>query len=173
MLLITGPKTILKLIEMKQLDQLYRWINDRELRRLSSFYDPITKENHKKWLSAMIASKHNRVFGVFTKNKQLIGTTGLYDIHWINKNSELRIRIGDRKFLGKGYGTEAVHLILDFAFNDLGLHRVWLTVFNDNLPAIAVYKKCGFKIEGHLKDGGFIDGKWVNLILMAKINPND
>lgn len=120
----------------------------------------------------MISSRNNRIFGVFTQSKQLIGTTGLYEINWIIKSAEIRIRIGNKKFLGKGHGTEAIKLLIDFAFNDLGLHRLWLTVFDYNLAAIAVYKKCGFKIEGRLKHGGFIDGKWVNLILMAKINSN-
>lgn len=83
-----------------------------------------------------------------TAERKRIGSIGLDGIDWSNRNACVGIGIGDKDYWGKGYGTEAMQLILSYAFTELNLHRILLQVFEYNPRAIHSYEKCGFRIEG-------------------------
>ena len=68
------------------------------------------------------------------------------------KEAELHICIGERKYWGRGLGTEAVLAVLDMAFVDMGLKSIYLRVYRHNLRAIRCYEKCGFKKEAILRN---------------------
>ena len=72
---------------------------------------------------------------------------------------------------GKGFGTEAVRLALDYGWSVLNLHRVGLQVLAHNQRAIASYKRAGFAVEGCLREAAFIDGQWRDLVLMGALAP--
>lgn len=76
---------------------------------------------------------------------RLIGFVAIHGIEWNNKTGLLAIGIGDANDRGKGYGKEAIHLILKYAFYELNLHRIGLDVISYNKPAIALYKRWVFK----------------------------
>lgn len=99
--------------------------------------------------------------------KKAIGSCQLLNINWIHRNAELQIRIGEGGFQGKGYGSEAVRLLVDFGFKDLHLHRIYLHVFSSNARAIKAYEKCGFEREGVLREAAYIDGGFVDVVAMA------
>jgi len=86
------------------------------------------------------------------KTQECIGVIGIDDIEWSNGACSLGIGIGDRNNWRKGYGRDALRLILNYAFNELNLHRVGLTVFEYNTGAIALYESFGFQREGALRD---------------------
>ena len=90
------------------------------------------------------------------------GVVQLLDIHPIHRSADLRIRIGNEKFRNRGFGTEALRLVLAFAWGDLNLERVQLGVFASNQRAIAAYKKAGFHIEGEMRHACFIGNRWEN-----------
>jgi RimJ/RimL family protein N-acetyltransferase len=77
-----------------------------------------------------------------------IGFVELDGYEWSARKAWVGIAIGEADFRGKGYGTEAMNLLLKFAFHGLNLHRVNLSVFEFNKRAIRSYEKCGFKYEG-------------------------
>ena len=82
-----------------------------------------------------------------------------------NEAMNLRIvLVGER---GQGYGSEAIRAVLDHGFGVVGLHRISLSVFAFNGPAIRAYQKCGFRIEGHHRDGLRWDGQWYDEVTMA------
>jgi RimJ/RimL family protein N-acetyltransferase len=87
-----------------------------------------------------------------------------------DKRASLAIGIEDPTCLGRGLGTEAVNLVLAFAF-DRGLHRVSLRVLANNHRAIACYRKCGFVEEGREREAALIDGRWEDDFIMGKLNP--
>lgn len=147
---------------------LFDWINDPEIRRWSSGYWPVSRQEHGRWLEETAISPVSRVFGIrVLDGDELVGTCGLFDIHWQNRRAELRIRIGSRKHRGRGIGTEAVTLLLRFGFQDLNLHRVYLTVFAGNRAAIRLYRKLGFAREGRTRESVFLDGRYEDEILMG------
>ena len=166
-------KTRLRPLRKEDSEILYRWAVDRDLVTQSRNYRPISNVEHQLWFEgATRASDHTYMFMIEDVCAQHpIGTCQLTGINWIYRSAELRIRIGDGEFQGKGHGENAIKILLHFAFNDLNLNRVSLSVFKTNERAIRVYTKVGFLEEGILRNAAYIDGKYVDIILMAILRP--
>jgi len=97
---------------------------------------------------------------------RLIGHTNLRDVNTVHRTGEIGILIGERDCRGKGYGTEVVRLILDFAFNGLNLHNVWLDTLSVNPSAVASYTRAGFREIGRRREAYRIGGQTYDVILM-------
>lgn len=159
---------LLRPVSSDDLPLLYEWINDREQVLLNATYKPISLAQHQNWFQSIQQRQDMVLFGIQTRRSQtLIGTCQLHSIHPIHRCAELQIRIGDVSARGKGYGTEAVGLLLHHAFQDLHLHRVYLHVFSHNAPAIRVYEKAGFVREGVQRQAAYIDGRYVDVVTMG------
>ena len=96
----------------------------------------------------------------------LIGHISLHDIDHLNRNGFMGIVIGEEKHRKKGYGSEAVRLVLGYGFDVLNLHNIMLSVYADNLAAIACYKKVGFQEAGRRREWVFKDGKYIDKMYM-------
>ena len=81
----------------------------------------------------------------------------------------MSIRIGETSYRGRGFGTQALRLLIEHARKDLGLHRIELTVFPENAPAIRSYEKVGFLLEGMKREAAFIDGRWLDVAIMGLV----
>ena len=101
------------------------------------------------------------------QDDKFIGFVALHSIEWNNQACLLAIGIGNPDYLGKGYGTEALNLILRYAFYELNLNRVGLDVISYNLPAIKAYEKAGFLVEGRMRSAVLRDGKQYDRIIMG------
>ncbi len=151
--------------------EYFEWINNRELVMLNSPYKPISWEAHSAWFQSLNKDQTFETFSIVeNKSCSLIGSCSLRHIDLIHRNAELQIRIGNADFLGKGLGSDATLILLDHAFKDLNLKRVYLHVFESNKRAIAAYEKCGFIKEGLLQQAAYINGEYINILLMAKLN---
>jgi RimJ/RimL family protein N-acetyltransferase len=100
-----------------------------------------------------------------------IGHVRLTVFSWSDGDARLAIGIYDRRFWSAGYGSEAIRLLLRYAFDDLGLHRVDLLVIAYNARAIRAYEKCGFVREGVLRESALVDGVRHDDILMSILEP--
>ena len=149
-------------------EHLFKWINNSEVINLSAPYKPIHWVDHCRWFENL-GSDPSRMFFVIRKSedKEAIGTIQLISIHSINRSAEIVVRIGDQINRGQGFGTEALELVLKYAWNDLNLNRVYLNVFARNKPAIRSYKKCGFLQEGCLRKAVYINGAWDDILILA------
>lgn len=98
---------------------------------------------------------------------KLIGFVALHGMEWNNQACLLAIGIGNPEYRGKGYGTEALNLILRYAFYELNLNRVGLDVISYNLPAIKAYEKAGFMVEGQMRSAVLRDGKQYDRVIMG------
>jgi RimJ/RimL family protein N-acetyltransferase len=113
------------------------------------------------WLLKRILKAEGRradreTFGIFDENEQYIGTIELYDIRYTS--ATLGIIIGERSHWSRGYGPEAMHALLDYAFNALGLEQIRLSAFADNLRALSAYQKVGFReVRRVSASGGRVD----------------
>ncbi|MBI5082668.1 MAG: GNAT family N-acetyltransferase [Chloroflexi bacterium] len=128
-----------------------KWSRDTEYMRLLDT-DPPTLASAKSLqdeFEKRLEDQTGHVFRIHTlaESKQ-IGFVGLFGFDWANGNSWVGIGIGEREYWGKGYGTEAMTLVLRYAFTELNLHRVSLGVFEFNARAIQSYTKAGFVVEG-------------------------
>ncbi len=97
----------------------------------------------------------------------LVGFVTLHSLEWNNGTALLAIGIGGAENRGQGYGTEALALILNYAFYELNLHRVGLNVIGDNERAIRAYQKVGFQKEGVTREAVQRDGQRQDLIWMG------
>ncbi|WP_152394272.1 GNAT family N-acetyltransferase [Paenibacillus guangzhouensis] len=100
-------------------------------------------------------------------NETPIGIVSLVNIDYKNRNAEFIIDIGEKEYWGKGYGSEGVKLLLDFAFYEMNLHRVSLRVFSFNDKAIRLYTNIGFQEEGNSRQSLFRNGEWHDIIHMG------
>lgn len=149
-------------------EDLFRWINDRELVVLNAPFKPVSWDEHLRWFERIRAAPDVQIFGIRRRDDdRLIGSCQLNGIDAGSQSCSLQIRIGERDAWGKGYGTEAVRLLVEHAFQDLGLQQVELEVFADNERAIRTYRKVGFREQGVRKAAAVIDGEPVDVIVMA------
>ncbi len=96
-----------------------------------------------------------------------IGICDLRDINWIDRTGEFGITIGEPEYWGQGYGTDATRTMLEIGFRWYNLHRIYLRVHADNQRAIRAYERAGFKHEGVLREATFVDGQYVNVVMMS------
>ena len=118
------------------------------------------------WLDENNENQSEFMIETIAENKR-IGFVGLDEFNWAAGTAWVGIGIGDPDYRGKGYGTEAMKLILKYAFNELNLHRVNLGVFEFNERAIKSYKKCGYKYEGTERELIFKDDKRWDVLNMG------
>lgn len=134
------------------------WYEDSELIRqwMANPAYPIEKRHITKWLESDDSSnsmKSGYRFAIrLLYSDELIGLVELDDIMWNNRHGWLAIGIGSSAHRNKGYGREAMLLLLRFAFNELNLNRVQLTVFSYNARAIRLYERLGFRREGIMRE---------------------
>lgn len=147
---------------------MFNWINDRQQVLFNASYKPVSEGQHQDWFEAIQRRNDVAIFGIrLLETDKLIGSCQLHSINYIHRSAELQIRIGDLSERNKGYGTDAIHLLLNFAFKDLNLNRVYLHVFETNERALRFYEKCGFIKEGVLRQAAYIDGHYLNVLVMA------
>jgi RimJ/RimL family protein N-acetyltransferase len=150
------------------IDTLFAWINDRETVLFNAPYSPVHYKNHSEWFDAISRRADLAFFGIrTTADDRLVGSCQLHSIHPVHRSAELQIRIGTLRDRGKGYGRDALWLLLRHGFIDRNLHRIQLHVFAGNVAAIRLYSGGGFREEGRLRDAAFIDGGYQDVLLMG------
>lgn len=102
---------------------------------------------------------------------RLVGYVVLYDIYWNLQVASVGIAIGDPADRGRGYGRDGMELILRYAFNELNLYRVALTVLARNTAARRMYEAAGFQLEGMMRANDFRDGVRGDDVMMSILAP--
>ena len=167
---MNGSRVRLSPLLQKDSATLFRWINDRELVTLQAGFRPVHGLKHAAWMKDIVNRSDVAIFAIRLKRgDRLIGVCQLFSISPVHRSAELQIRIGEARARGRGYGTEAVRLLVDFAFRDLNLHRVWLQFFSFNTRALKAYTAAGFVREGVMRDAAFIDGRFVDVVVMGRL----
>jgi RimJ/RimL family protein N-acetyltransferase len=100
---------------------------------------------------------------------RLVGTCAFSQLDGENGSALYHITIGESDAWGRGYGTEATRLMVDHAFESLGLHRIALNVFEFNERAIRAYRRCGFTVEGRSRESIWRDRRWWDELAMSII----
>lgn len=155
-------------LRQDDLPVMLAWINDREQVLANGPYRPVSERQHQDWFAAMQQREDAVIFAIrLSDGDKLIGSCQLHSISRVHRSAELQIRLGEVAQRGKGYGMQAVSLLLDFAFKDLNLQRVYLHVFQNNLAARRVYEKAGFVAEGILRRAAYINGEYVDVLVMG------
>jgi len=165
---LVGECVYLRPIEPEDLPFIRRWANDPDVRRLIGEALPMSKAGADEFLERVRQDKERVWFVVVLKeNDRVIGEAGLLRMFHPWRNTDLSIIIGDKEAWGKGYGTQAILLLLDYAFGYLGFHRVSVGVVGFNERALRFYEKVGFKREGLQRDGYYYDHAFHDFVMMS------
>lgn len=156
----------IRLLEMKDLDNIMSWINNKSIVGEFANIKPMSMESERKFLEQIIASKTDRIYAIETENGAYIGNIGIHQIDWKAGIGRLAIIIGNSAYHGKGYGQSAIRQIIRIAFEEYSLNKIWLMIKEDNQKGQHLYKKCGFKIEGMLTDAYYHNCMYYNMIKM-------
>ncbi len=167
---LEGENITLRLMNEEDTENIIRWRNQDFVRRNFIYQKSFSKEGHQQWKKNMIDTGKAVQFIISAKGGHPIGSVYLRDIDRVHKKAEYGIFIGEKDALGKGYGTQAARIIIHYAFEQLGLHKLMLRLLADNKQAYKSYEKAGFVQEAYLKDEVYLEGTYKDVIYMAVIN---
>ena len=145
-------------------EAFFRWKHDMDY-YLPLDSDPPTlysRHQHKQWEEKWLEkgpSNDSFFFGIHADPDRLVGFIAIWDIRWADGECFVSIGIGEADYRSKGYGTEAMNLMLAFCFNELNLRRVSLIVYDFNERAQRSYRKNGFVLEGRIREAVKRDGQ--------------
>jgi RimJ/RimL family protein N-acetyltransferase len=132
----------------------------------SSDVRPMIAEVAERWVQRLM--KHEYAWIIVVGSH--IGHVRLDHVDLRDRRASLAIGIEDFSRLGKGMGTEAIRLVQQYAFGELGLHRLSVRVVDYNHRAIRAYEKCGFVIEGREREAALVDGRWYDDVMMGLLD---
>ena len=166
--ILQGKRVRLTALNKEDLPVFSRWYEDAGYGRLLDAVPaaPKSEAAWATWLEEQQKLTNGFLFAIRpAANDTLLGYVELDGILWSHQNCWLAIGLGNRENWGKGYGHEAMELALKFAFHELNLHRVQLTVFSYNERAINLYEKLGFTREGVFREHLQRDGRRYDMSL--------
>jgi diamine N-acetyltransferase len=164
---IVGERVALGPIRRDLIPLLQQWSNDFAVRRTFGIPEPTTLEQQTQMYDRAVADDNAVFFTIYEHDGwRPIGFTYLEGIIWRDRTAEFGILIGEAEARGKGYGTEATTLLLDYAFVALGLHSVFLRVYAYNLAGKRAYEKAGFREFGRRRESKQMGGRLWDQIYM-------
>lgn len=151
----------------------YRWMNDPEVTHyLESRFYPNSMEGLREYVIAKLGDRNNVFLAIVLKDADRhIGNIKLGPIDWIHRVADIGLIIGEKDCWGRGYATEAIRLISKYAFEQLNLHKLTAGCYSSNQGSAKAFQKAGFMVEGVRKDHFYIDGRYVDDILLGLVGP--
>lgn len=170
---LEGKRVLLRRHERADYDLYAKWYGDPEVWRLTSWAsEPLSSGAVRRLFEDRELSTTEDSFAILPLNEsQPIGIISLMNVSKANESAELSIIVGAAEDRGRGYGSDAIRTILRYGFEQLGLHRIGLSVFVFNGAAISAYRKLGFNEEGRLRAAIKRDGSHHDALLMSVLEP--
>jgi RimJ/RimL family protein N-acetyltransferase len=169
-MLFESKKIFLRKMTSEDINLYHQWRNDIEVMQSTALLLDVynIKETEEFVMNVILGSNFSKCYIIIEKKSDKpIGVVSLINIDYKNRNAECIIDIGDKEAWGKGFGTEAMKLILDFGFLEMNLHKISLRAFSFNSRAIKLYEKLGFQWEGTLRESIFRGGRWHDILQMS------
>src|SRR5436190_376997 len=161
----TGDRIYFRPLELEDVEFLQRMITSEEIQQYIGLYWPLNQKAEREWLEGLYKNRETFPFGIALKEGgRLIGSCELRLGVAANRTADLGIGIGETEFQGKGFGAEAIGLLLEYGFATLNLNRIELRVYQNNPRAIRCYKKCGFTQEGVKREARWWGGGWWDVL---------
>ncbi|WP_344856544.1 GNAT family protein [Planomonospora alba] len=157
----------------EHVDGLWELVNDPETARLTGSHGTITYESAAAWYGSRAEHDDRLDLAICAaEDDSYVGEIVLNELDADNLSCNLRIALAGPRVFGRGYGTEAIRLVLDHAFATTDLHRIGLEVFDFNDRAVRVYRKIGFVEEGVRRDALLWEGRRHDSIIMSVLRPD-
>lgn len=166
---LTGELVTLRRHAPQNVAAFRRWYADPEIARLARYQQaPMRPDEIERFFAARVVGPDALAMAVHERTTdRLIGTCAFSQLDGDNGSALYHITIGESDAWGRGYGTEATRLMVDHAFEALGLHRIALFVFEFNERAIRAYRRVGFVVEGRSRESVWRDGRWWDELAMS------
>ncbi len=166
----SNNKVRLRAHAASDVDDNVRWMNDVEVTRNLGQVGRVSREQEAEHITRLQRHEDGYDFAIEAidgPEPKYIGNIDLFHLDQHNRNAEVGIAIGEHDYWSKGYGSAALRLLLEFGFGELNLHRIYLRVFDFNRRGVRAYEKVGFKHEGRLRHGGYVEGEYHDDFLMS------
>lgn len=171
-MIVLDNKICLRKADLKDIEALYEIKNDKKAAALlGGFSNGYSKMDIESWIVSHNNNKNEVLYLIETvEESKVIGHVGLYEIDFRTRKAEFAILIAGETNQGKGYGSLCINFMIDYAFNELNIRKITLSLLSENERAKSIYKKKGFIQEGYLKEDQYKNGKYRDIILMALFN---
>ncbi|MFD0773789.1 GNAT family N-acetyltransferase [Streptomonospora algeriensis] len=167
---LAGERVNLVPLSAEHADDFFESTRDEEIRRLTGSHRRPDHDEVREWCATRSDQLDRLDLAIIEEpGGRFVGALALEDLDADNESAGYRIALSAIEFTGQGLGKEATRLVLDYAFDRVRLHRVWLHVYAFNMRAIAVYRSCGFTVEGRLRDALLWDGRRHDALIMAML----
>jgi ribosomal-protein-alanine N-acetyltransferase len=168
-MIVLDNKIRLRKADMKDIDALYEIKNDiKSASLLGGFSNGYSRKDIENWINYHNNKQDEVIFLIETlKNEKVIGHVGLYNIDFRVRKAEFAILIAGEDNQGKGYGSLCTKFMIDYAFDELNIRKINLSLLSENKRAVSMYNKIGFLQEGILRNDQYKNGKYHDVILMA------
>jgi len=169
--MITGKKVRLRALEKSDLPKICQWLNDEEVMYYHWGHPGNTTSlaEQERWFDDQLERRRQDEKGYIIETLEgvAIGEIVYEHLSTKDRNAELGIQIGEKDYWEKGYGTDAVMTLLNYLFNELQLHKVYLWTQSYNTRAQRCYEKCGFVREGVHRESAFVKGEYYDGLFMG------
>ncbi|MHA1234626.1 MAG: GNAT family N-acetyltransferase [Promethearchaeota archaeon] len=169
--MLEGKRIKLMPLERKHIDLFLKWFNDPEITQYLKMYKPITRDWEEEWFDALKHKEDMVHFSIHLLDQKIpekiIGNCAIHNINYKNRACTCGITIGEKEYQSKGYGTEAMEMLVVYSFNTLNMNRIELSVWEFNIRAYKTYQKVGFIEEGRKRQARYHNGKYYDEIIMA------
>lgn len=159
-MLIKKEQITIREFTIDDVENKVRWINDSENNEYLHYDIPLNVEKTKRWF--LQKNNDGRLDCVIEFDSVPVGLIGLLAIDKQNSKAEFYISMGEASYKRKGIAYRATKMIIEYAFEDLGLNKIYLNVDAENIPACKLYEKSGFICEGVFKKDLFHRGKLID-----------
>jgi RimJ/RimL family protein N-acetyltransferase len=160
----------LRALEAGDLERTYKWHNDQRMYRImGGEFRHVSHATEELWLrDKQTPSSQDVSLAICLSEDSLhIGNIYLRKIDWLSRQAEIQIWIGEPTQRSKGYGKAALDLMVGYAFNDLGLHKLYAYILEDNAPSIGLFKKCGWIVEAKMRKHAYVEGEYKDFIVLG------
>jgi RimJ/RimL family protein N-acetyltransferase len=165
---LIGQQIYLRPYEKSDAAVLAEYFNDWDVCRTLRPGRPLSIDAEQAFLEGHHKNESSIMMGIALKSDdRLIGGLGIHNLSLSCRSASVGLFIGDKKEWGKGYGSAALKLLIEYGFDNLNLNRIWLRVHADNPRAKGIYERLGFKLEGCLRQDMFREGKYIDTLMMG------
>jgi RimJ/RimL family protein N-acetyltransferase len=164
---LVGENVYLSPVNPDDAEQYTKWLNDPEVTDWIGGTATVCSLPSERRFLEKITEDGSYVFAIVRSGDDaLLGNIGLHELNHISRRATLGIFIGEAENRSRGYGAEAMRLLLGYGFDTLNLHNIMLSVHADNARAIRCYEKVGFRECGRRREGKYAHGKYIDILSM-------
>ena len=169
---LEGKNIYFKPLSTKDAEAIHSYASDKDVKRFIGWNLMKTLEETTEYIETMIkreeAGTHLYASVTLKSNDEVIGTVMIFNFDKVANHAEVGY-VFHKNHWGKGYGSESLGLVTDFAFESLKLHKVHATVTDANIGSARILEKNGYILEGRLRDHFYIEDKYYGSLLFGKI----